>query len=92
MPQSQASRHWKSPGRRLHHRPPEVSCMRKGRGIECVAVKHFVTQGIKFLDVKDCDKISPDAIEYARGRGVEVKFNFTEPTTAPNYRDRMIAL
>ncbi|KAM0135901.1 hypothetical protein ACHAQE_005854 [Botrytis cinerea] len=63
-----------------------------GTKITGVAVKHFVTQGIKFLDVKDCDKISPDAIEYARGRGVEVKFNFTEPTTAPNYRDRMIAL
>ncbi|KAF7918203.1 uncharacterized protein EAE98_009815 [Botrytis deweyae] len=62
-----------------------------GTKITGVAVKHFVNQGVKFLDVKDCHKISPDAIEYARGKGVEVKFNFTERITTPNYRDRMIA-
>ncbi|KAF5875213.1 putative f-box domain protein [Botrytis fragariae] len=62
-----------------------------GTKITGVAVKHFVNQGIKFLNVMDCGKISPDAIEYARGKGVEVKFNFTDLTTTPNFRDRMIA-
>ncbi|KAF7952974.1 hypothetical protein EAE96_006196 [Botrytis aclada] len=62
-----------------------------GTKITGVAVKRFVNQGIKFLDVKDCDRISPDAIEYARGKGVEVKFTFTELTTTSNFRDRMTA-
>ncbi|KAF7895486.1 uncharacterized protein EAF01_009448 [Botrytis porri] len=62
-----------------------------GTKITGVAVKHFVNQGVKFLDVRDCAEISTDAIEYARGKGVEVAFTFTDLTTTPNFRDRMIA-
>ncbi|TGO59461.1 hypothetical protein BCON_0044g00190 [Botryotinia convoluta] len=58
-----------------------------GTKITGVAVKHFVKQGIKFLDVKHCAKISPDAVEYARGKGVEVEFRFLEPTSPWNFRD-----
>ncbi|TGO37142.1 hypothetical protein BHYA_0105g00340 [Botrytis hyacinthi] len=62
-----------------------------GTKITGVAVKHFVNQGIKFLDVSYCHEISTDAIVYARGQGVEVKFSFIEPITAPIYRNRRIA-
>jgi F-box/TPR repeat protein Pof3 len=41
-----------------------------------VAVKHFVSMGIKWLKLDECSEISPDAVEYARGKGVEVEYNF----------------
>lgn len=62
-----------------------------GTKITGVAVKRFVNQGVKFLDARDCHKISTDAIVYAREKGVEVRFSFIDPITAPIYRDRMIA-
>jgi F-box/TPR repeat protein Pof3 len=41
-----------------------------------VAVKHFVSAGIKWLKLNECSEISPDAIQYARGKGVEVEHTF----------------
>lgn len=41
-----------------------------------VAVRHFVENGIKWLKLDECSEVSPDAVEYARGKGVEVEFNF----------------
>lgn len=41
-----------------------------------VAVKQFVDQGIKRLNLRGCDKVSPDAVEFARGKGLDVTFNF----------------
>jgi len=41
-----------------------------------VGVKHLISMGIKWLNLNECSHISPDAIEYARGKGVEVLFNF----------------
>ncbi|KAF7947238.1 uncharacterized protein EAE97_004487 [Botrytis byssoidea] len=62
-----------------------------GTKITGVAVKHFVDQGVKFLDLRDCNRISTDAILYARGKGVEVKWGLIDPITAPIYRNRMMA-
>jgi F-box/TPR repeat protein Pof3 len=50
-----------------------------------VAIKEFVNAGITWLNCKDCYQTSPDAIEYARGRGVEVEFFF--PTRTATFRD-----
>lgn len=41
-----------------------------------VAVKHFVDMGIKWLKLDECSDVSPDAVEYARGKDVAVEFNF----------------
>ena len=41
-----------------------------------VAIKHFVELGIKWLKLDECSDVSPDAVEYARGKDVEVEFNF----------------
>ncbi|KAF7874067.1 hypothetical protein EAF04_002739 [Stromatinia cepivora] len=52
-----------------------------------VAVKHFVDQGIRWLGLEGCDKVSPDAVEYARGKGVKVIFNFAGDRRS-TFRDR----
>ncbi|KAJ8062448.1 hypothetical protein OCU04_008986 [Sclerotinia nivalis] len=52
-----------------------------------VAVKQFVDQGIKWLDLRGCGKVSPDAVEYARGKGVNVTFNFAGDRRS-TFRDR----
>lgn len=55
-----------------------------------VAVKHFVTMGVKWLKLNECSRVSPDAVEYARGNGVEVEFNFpSRSQKATGYRDRL---
>ena len=56
-----------------------------------VAVKHFVNMGVKRLKVNECLEISPDAVEYARGKGVDVEFNFPSRRrgTIIGYRDRL---
>jgi F-box/TPR repeat protein Pof3 len=54
-----------------------------------VAVKNFVEMGIKQLKVNECYEISPDAVEYARGRGVQVEFNFPSRKTGKSYLDRV---
>ncbi|CAD6442566.1 fd57b06a-c007-4f58-984c-0eddc6bd36af [Sclerotinia trifoliorum] len=52
-----------------------------------VAVKQFVDQGIKRLDLRGCNKVSPDAVEFARGKGVDVTFNFAADLGS-TFRDR----
>lgn len=51
-----------------------------------VAVKDFVNMGIKSLKLNECRSISPDAVEYARGKGVQVEFNFPSDR-ARGFRD-----
>jgi F-box/TPR repeat protein Pof3 len=41
-----------------------------------VAVKHFVNKGVTSLKLDECHNLSTDAVEWARGKGVEVEFNF----------------
>ena len=53
-----------------------------------VAIKHFVNMGIKQLKVNECGRLGPDAVEFARGKGVEVQFNFPSRTSNAGFRDR----
>ncbi|KAI9644137.1 hypothetical protein NHQ30_007490 [Ciborinia camelliae] len=57
-----------------------------------VAVKHFVGRGVTWMSLQQCDKLSPDAVEYARGKGVQVIFNFAYSTANPSFRDQMNGL
>ncbi len=41
-----------------------------------VAVKAFVKMGIKWLKINDCGMIGIDAVEWARGKDIEVVHNF----------------
>lgn len=41
-----------------------------------VAVKEFVGKGITSLKLNECDDISTDAIEWARGKGISVEYKF----------------
>lgn len=41
-----------------------------------VAVKEFVKQGIEKLILSECENVSGDAVDWARGQGVEIEFNF----------------
>ncbi|KAF7887604.1 hypothetical protein EAF00_009898 [Botryotinia globosa] len=59
-----------------------------GTNITGVAVKHFVNQGIKYLDLRDCHRISTDAILYGREKGVEVICGVIEPRISPSYRSQ----
>lgn len=55
-----------------------------------VAVKHFVGMGVQWLNLDECPDVSPDAIEYARGKGVEVQFNFpSRRNVLLGFRDRV---
>ena len=40
-----------------------------------VAVRQFVDMGIKWLRLNECDCVSFDAVEWARGKGVDVAFS-----------------
>jgi F-box/TPR repeat protein Pof3 len=41
-----------------------------------VAVKHFVNRGIRWLRLNECEEVSSDAVDWARGKGVEVEYLF----------------
>lgn len=43
-----------------------------GTRVTGVAVKHLVKQGVTRLELQGCDGVSSDAVEYARGKDVEV--------------------
>lgn len=47
-----------------------------GTKVTGFAVKQLVKMGIKWLKLDECSEVSPDAVEYARGKGVDVQFNF----------------
>ncbi|PVH80762.1 hypothetical protein DL98DRAFT_515158 [Cadophora sp. DSE1049] len=40
-----------------------------------VAVKAFVNMGLKWLRINECDRISADAVEWARGKDIEIIYN-----------------
>lgn len=47
-----------------------------GTKVTGVAVKQLVKMGIRWLKLDECSEVSPDAVDYARGKGVDVQFNF----------------
>lgn len=63
-----------------------------GTRITGIAVKAFVQLGVKRLKMNECSDVGPDAVEWARGQGIEVEFNF--PSRSGNmkgYRDAAFA-
>jgi F-box/TPR repeat protein Pof3 len=59
-----------------------------GTKITGVAVKQLVQMGVKWLKLDECSEVSPDAVEYARGKGVDVQFNFPSRSgRATSFRD-----
>jgi F-box/TPR repeat protein Pof3 len=49
-----------------------------------VAVKAFVQMGVQYLKLNECSEVGTDAVEWARGQGVEVELNF--PSRSGNVR------
>jgi F-box/TPR repeat protein Pof3 len=47
-----------------------------GTRVTGVAVRTFVDKGMTSLNLDQCVDISSDAVEWARGKGVEVEYNF----------------
>lgn len=41
-----------------------------------VTVKAVVKMGVEWLKINDCEKIGTDAVEWARGKGVDVLHSF----------------
>jgi len=64
-----------------------------GTKVTGVAVRHFVNMGIKWLKLDECNEVSSDAVEWARGKGVEVEFNFPSLSVghATGFRDSVFA-
>ncbi|KAI9055609.1 hypothetical protein LZ554_000554 [Drepanopeziza brunnea f. sp. 'monogermtubi'] len=60
-----------------------------------VSVKAFVKMGIKWLKINGCDSISIDAVQWARGKDVEVNHNFVgqgvQMRQHPSIRDSAFA-
>jgi F-box/TPR repeat protein Pof3 len=56
-----------------------------GTKVTGVAVRQFVDMGITWLGLNECEQVGPDAVEWARGKGVEVSFNF--PSRSANMRN-----
>ncbi|TVY36460.1 F-box/TPR repeat protein [Lachnellula subtilissima] len=57
-----------------------------------VAVKAFVQMGVQYLKLNECSEVGIDAVEWARGQGVAVEFNF--PSRSGNarvFRDSALA-
>ncbi|KAH9213407.1 hypothetical protein DL95DRAFT_339186 [Leptodontidium sp. 2 PMI_412] len=46
-----------------------------------VAVKAFVNMGLKWLKINECDRISADAVEWARGKDIEIIHNLLSQGT-----------
>jgi F-box/TPR repeat protein Pof3 len=57
-----------------------------GTKVTGVAVRQFVDMGIRWLGLNECEQVGPDAIEWARGKGVEVLFNF--PSRVVNLKNQ----
>ena len=56
-----------------------------GTKVTGVAVRQFVDMGITWLGLNECEQVGPDAVEWARGKEVEVSFNF--PSRSANMRN-----
>ncbi|TVY17100.1 F-box/TPR repeat protein pof3 [Lachnellula arida] len=57
-----------------------------------VAVKSFVQMGVQYLKLNECSEVGIDAVEWARGQGVAVEFNFPSRSgNARGYRDSALA-
>jgi F-box/TPR repeat protein Pof3 len=52
-----------------------------------VAVKQFVSMGIKWLNLSECTEVGRDAVEYAQGKGVEVEFKFPSRGGRTTFRE-----
>lgn len=62
-----------------------------GTHVTGVAVKEFVNRGITSLKLDECSETSPDAVEYARGKGVEVSYNFPSRAGPPRFANSGLA-
>ena len=64
-----------------------------GTKVTGVAVRCFVEMGITWLKLDECSEVSTDAVEWARGKGVEVEFNFPSRGVgrSSGFRDRAFA-
>lgn len=62
-----------------------------GTNITGVAVKEFVKRGITSLKLDECSETSPDAVEWARGMGIEVSYNFPSRSGPPRFADSALA-
>ncbi|KAM3074201.1 hypothetical protein ACMFMG_002978 [Clarireedia jacksonii] len=63
-----------------------------GTYITGVAVKHFVGMGITWLSLNQCDGVSSDAVEYARSKGVSVRYSFRDVFGGQSgFRNRVVA-
>lgn len=56
-----------------------------------VAIKEFVNRGITTLKLDECNQISPDAVEWARGKGVQVSYNFPSRSGPPRFANSGLA-
>jgi F-box/TPR repeat protein Pof3 len=56
-----------------------------GTKVTGVAVRQFVDMGITWLGLNECEQVGLDAVEWARGKGVDVSFNF--PSRSANSRN-----
>lgn len=62
-----------------------------GTNITGVAVKEFINKGITFLKLDECAQVSPDAVEWARSKGVEVSYSFPSRNGPPRFADSALA-
>ncbi|PBP18355.1 F-box domain protein [Diplocarpon rosae] len=60
-----------------------------------VAVKAFVQNGVKWLKMNHCESVGVDAVDWARGKGVEVMHNFggqgVQVRVRPRFADSVFA-
>jgi F-box/TPR repeat protein Pof3 len=47
-----------------------------GTRVTGVAVRKFVERGMTSLNLDECVDVSSDAVDWARGKGAEVEYNF----------------
>lgn len=62
-----------------------------GTHVTGVAIKEFVSRGITSLKLDECSETSLDAVEWARGKGVEVSYNFPSRAGPPRFATSALA-
>lgn len=62
-----------------------------GTHVTGVSIKEFVNRGITSLKLDECSETSPDAVEWARGKGVEVSYNFPSRAGPPRFAASALA-
>lgn len=62
-----------------------------GTNITGVAIRELVNRGITSLKLDECSGISPDAVEWARGKDVQVSYNFPSRSGPPTFANSAFA-